>query len=104
MMIGELNYNGILFALIYHDLFLPDIFDGKTAYQPYTAVHFSVFVFVMTIIILSMTTGLATANIQKSFEDAKYKNLALQVVDLFHHYFQAPGTGIGNDDWDGDWE
>ena len=60
--------------------FFTDIFDGKTAYQPYTAVHFSMFVFVMTIIILSMTTGLATANIQKSFEDAKYKNLALQVV------------------------
>ena len=66
--------------VVFYVYFFPDIFDGKTAYQPYTAVHFSMFVFVMTIIILSMTTGLATANIQKSFEDAKYKNRALQVV------------------------
>ena len=55
-----------------------DIFDGKTAYQAYTAIHFIFFVFVMTIISMNLTTGLAITNLAKIVENAEYTKLALQ--------------------------
>ena len=55
-----------------------DIFDGKTAYQYYTAIHFFFFVLVMTIISMNLMTGLAIANIQKIAENAENQKLALQ--------------------------
>ena len=57
-----------------------DIFDGKTAYQPYTAIHFVTFVFVMTIISMNLITGLAIADIKEIVENAEYTKLALQEV------------------------
>ena len=81
MMIGELNYNGIyhyFYGII--SIFFTDIFDGKTAYQAYTAIHFIFFVFVMTIISMNLTTGLAITNLAKIVENAEYTKLALQEV------------------------
>ena len=79
MMIGELNYEGILnvFDTKINNNCL-DIFDGKTAYQAYTAIHFIFFVFVMTIISMNLTTGLAITNLAKIVENAEYTKLALQ--------------------------
>merc|ERR1711936_159991 len=65
MMIGEMDY--------------ADMFNDNSPWQSYTAILFVIFIFVMTIIIMNLITGLALDDIQKIAENAEYKKLTMQV-------------------------
>ena len=56
-----------------------DIFDGSSPWEGYIAMLFVIFIFVMTIIIMNLITGLALDDIQKIAENAEYKKLTMQV-------------------------
>ena len=56
-----------------------DMFNDNTPWKSYTAILFVIFIFVMTIIIMNLITGLALDDIQKIAENAEYKKLTMQV-------------------------
>ena len=56
-----------------------DMFNDNSPWQSYTAILFVIFIFVMTIIIMNLITGLALDDIQKIAENAEYKKLTMQV-------------------------
>ena len=59
-----------------------DIFDGSSPWEGYIAMRFVIFIFVMTIIIMNLITGLALDDIQKIAENAEYKKLTMQVKNV----------------------
>ena len=56
-----------------------DMFNDNSPWKSYTAILFVIFIFVMTIIIMNLITGLALDDIQKIAENAEYKKLTMQV-------------------------
>ena len=56
-----------------------DMFNDNSKWKSYTAILFVIFIFVMTIIIMNLITGLALDDIQKIAENAEYKKLTMQV-------------------------
>ena len=84
MMIGELDFGGVIYRIYDHDNFFLslDIFfseEVETSYQEFSAVLFVCFLVIMTIIIMNLLTGLALDDIQKIAENAEFKKLAMQV-------------------------
>ena len=65
-----------------------DIFNGSSPWEGYIAMLFVIFIFVMTIIIMNLITGLALDDIQKIAENAEYKKLTMQVktVQLINNH------------------
>ena len=58
------------------------MFNGSSPWEGYIAILFVIFIFVMTIIIMNLITGLALDDIQKIAENAEYKKLTMQVKTL----------------------
>ena len=65
----------------------PDPFEG------YTVTLFVIFVFVMTIIMMNLITGLALDDIQKIAENAEFQNLSMQ-VDMFKYPYTGCPTKL----------
>ena len=55
------------------------MFAHTDPFEGYTVLLFVIFVFVMTIIMMNLITGLALDDIQKIAENAEFQNLSMQV-------------------------
>ena len=55
------------------------MFVNEDPFVGYTVILFVTFVFVMTIIMMNLITGLALDDIQKIAENAEFQNLSMQV-------------------------
>ena len=71
------------------------MFVNEDPFVGYTVILFVTFVFVMTIIMMNLITGLALDDIQKIAENAEFQNLSMQVYLSIHSrriygsYFQV---------------
>ena len=60
------------------------MFTSPDPFVGYTVILFVTFVFVMTIIMMNLITGLALDDIQKIAENAEFQNLSMQVYSNIH--------------------